>query len=34
MLKATEDMLNEMGETNLDEIMEIVFDSWKFTFSS
>jgi hypothetical protein len=29
MLKATEDMLKEQGEENPDEIMEIVFESWK-----
>ncbi len=29
MLKATENMLKGMGEKNPDEIMEIVFDSWK-----
>ncbi len=29
MLKATEDMLKEQGEENPDDIMEIVFDSWK-----
>ncbi|MBU4075369.1 MAG: hypothetical protein KKI06_01430 [Euryarchaeota archaeon] len=29
MLKATEDMLKEQGEKNLDDLMEIVFDSWK-----
>jgi hypothetical protein len=29
MLKATEKMLKEQGEKNPDEIMEIVFDSWK-----
>jgi hypothetical protein len=29
MLKATENMLKEQGEKNPDELMEIVFDSWK-----
>ena len=29
MLKATEDMLKGMGEKNPDDIMEIVFESWK-----
>ena len=29
MLKATEDMLKEQGEENPDDLMEIVFDSWK-----
>jgi len=29
MLKATKDMLKGMGEKNLDEIMEIVLESWK-----
>ncbi len=29
MLKATEDMLKGMGEENIDDLMEIVFDSWK-----
>ncbi len=29
MLKATEDMLKGMGEKNPDELMEIVFESWK-----
>jgi len=29
MLKDTENMLKEQGEKNIDEIMEIVFDSWK-----
>lgn len=29
MLKASEDMLKEQGEENIDDIMEIVLDSWK-----
>ncbi len=29
MLKATEDMLKEQGEKNIDVIMEIVLESWK-----
>ncbi len=29
MLKATEDMLKEQGEENIDDIMGIVLDSWK-----
>jgi len=29
MLKTTEDMLKEEGEKNIDDIMKIVFDSWK-----
>src|SRR3972149_11311148 len=29
MLKATEDMLKEQGEENPDDLLEIVFDSWK-----
>jgi len=29
MLKATENMLKEQGEKDLDEIMEVVLDSWK-----
>ena len=29
MLKATEDMLKEQGEKNIDDLMEIVLDSWK-----
>ncbi|MDL5502757.1 MAG: hypothetical protein QSU88_06025, partial [Candidatus Methanoperedens sp.] len=29
MLKATEDILKEEGEENPDEILEIVFESWK-----
>ncbi|MFZ3166567.1 MAG: hypothetical protein WA130_03055 [Candidatus Methanoperedens sp.] len=29
MLKATEKMLKEEGEENPDDLMEIVFDSWK-----
>ncbi len=29
MLKATEHMLKEQGEKNIDDFMEIVFDSWK-----
>jgi len=29
MLKATEDMLKEQGEETPDEIMEIIFESWK-----
>jgi hypothetical protein len=29
MLKTTEDMLKKEGEKNIDDIMEIVFDSWK-----
>jgi hypothetical protein len=29
MLKATKDMLKEQGEEKPDEIMEIVFESWK-----
>jgi hypothetical protein len=29
MLKATEDMLKGMGEKNPNELMEIVFESWK-----
>jgi len=29
MLKATEDMLKGLGEKNPDDLMEIVFDSWK-----
>lgn len=29
MLKATKDMLQEQGEENPDEILEIVLDSWK-----
>lgn len=29
MLKATENMLKEQGEENPDDLMEIVFDSWK-----
>jgi hypothetical protein len=29
MMNATEDMLKEEGEKNSDDIMEIVFDSWK-----
>jgi len=29
MLKTTEDMLKAEGEKNIDELMEIIFDSWK-----
>ena len=29
MLKATKDMLKGMGEKNPDDLMEIVFESWK-----
>jgi len=29
MLKATENMLKEQGEENIDDLMEIVFESWK-----
>ncbi|MDP2841241.1 MAG: hypothetical protein Q8O17_03055 [Candidatus Methanoperedens sp.] len=29
MLKATENMLKDLGEKNPDDLMEIVFDSWK-----
>jgi hypothetical protein len=29
MLKATKDMLKELGEENPDKILEIVFESWK-----
>ncbi len=29
MLKATEDMLKDEGEKNIDELMEIVLVSWK-----
>jgi len=29
MLKATENMLKEDGEKNIDDLMEIVLDSWK-----
>jgi hypothetical protein len=29
MLKATKDMLKEQGEKNPEDLMEIVFDSWK-----
>ena len=29
MLKATEDMLKGLGEKNPDDLMQIVFDSWK-----
>ena len=29
MLKATENMLKEQGEKNIDDLMEVVLDSWK-----
>jgi hypothetical protein len=29
MLKTTKKMLKDMGEKNPDDLMEIVFDSWK-----
>ncbi len=29
MLKDTENMLKEQGEKNIDELMEVVLDSWK-----